>query len=265
MITSTANQTIKHIRALKGRKARDESGSFFVEGLKIVGEAVQLGADVEALIVAPDLLDKRGGFAAQIVRDAQRRNIPILDVSPPVFESISGKENPQGIGAVVRQHLDSLESVNVNEPCWVALEGTQDPGNIGTILRTCDAVGVGGLILLGSTADPYDPGAARASMGAIFSVRLVRSDAAAFARWKTANRIRVVGTSDKAVTDYQAADYTPPMILLMGSERQGLSPETASVCDLLVSLPMRGRMDSLNLAVATGVMLYAIWSKQTRK
>ena len=148
------------------------------------------------------------------------------------------------------------------ELCWIALDAAQDPGNLGTILRTGDAVGAAGVILLGHAADPYDPAALRASMGAVFSQRLVRANFEDLVRWKERNGAALIGTSDAAPTDYQAVRYPRPAILLMGSEREGLSQEQQAACDHLARIPMVGHSDSLNLAVATAVMLYEIFNQR---
>ncbi|PJF31040.1 MAG: RNA methyltransferase [Candidatus Thermofonsia Clade 1 bacterium] len=263
-ITNPANATIKAYRALRQRKARAESGLFLVEGIRLVAEAVQLGALLEALIYAPDLLSSP--FAYQIIEQAQQSGVRVLEVSAEVFASLSDKENPVGLAAVARQMWHSLSEVTFTPEtlCWVALDSPQDPGNIGTILRTCDAVGAAGIILLGNAADPYDPHGVRASMGAIFTQKLVRASYADFLAWQARSEARLIGTSDSAPTDYRAADYTQPLILLMGSEREGLPESLSAACDVLVRLPMRGRCDSLNVAVACGVMLYTILSAQQK-
>jgi len=139
------------------------------------------------------------------------------------------------------------------------LDEVQDPGNLGTILRTSDAVGAQGIILLNHSTDPFDPAVVRASMGAIFSQIIVKSTFEEFSEWKTINQIPVVGTSGKADNEYRALNYPFPMVLLMGSERQGLSKEHYRICDEVVSIPMVGKSDSLNLAIATGVILYEIF------
>ena len=144
------------------------------------------------------------------------------------------------------------------------LDAVADPGNLGTIMRTADAVGCRGIILLGHSTDPYDPTAVKASMGALFSLELFQSDWQPFAQWQRDHRITLVGTSDHAETDYQAIKYRRPLVLLMGSERHGLSSEMMTACDHLVQIPMVGRSDSLNLAVASAVMLYEIFN-QNRK
>src|SRR5215467_9865235 len=183
IISSSANSRIKHIRSLRHRQEREQTGLFFIEGIRLVTEAVQLGAEIETLVVAPDLL--KSSFAQEIVRAQQEHGTPCLEVTADVFTSISVKEGPQGIGAVMRQRWESLEQLRLsNKDYWVALDAAQDPGNIGTIIRTGDAFGSAGLILLGNAADPYDPTALRASMGAIFSQHLVKASFTDFARWK---------------------------------------------------------------------------------
>lgn len=263
IISSTANPRIKHIRLLASRQEREKIQQFFIEGIRIVGEAVQMGADIETLVYAPSLL--KSHFALELVQQQQARGISCLEVSAEVFRSLSTKDGPQGIGAVVRQRWEILEQVIPQQnDFWVALDATQDPGNIGTILRTSDAVGCSGLILLGHSADPYDAGALRASMGAIFSQRLIKASFDDFVQWKQRHTLSVIGTSDAASTDYRATTYHRPIVLLMGSEREGLSPSEQSVCDVMIQIPMVGRSDSLNLAVATGIVLYEIFY-QTRK
>lgn len=263
MITSQSNQNIKLIRSLRQRKERERTNLFFVEGIRLVGEAVQLQASVETVVYAPELLTSQ--FGQELVAIQQKQGVSCLEVSADVFKSLSLKEGPQGIGAVVYQRWEILDNIQSSrELCWVALESAQDPGNVGTILRTSDAVGSAGLILLDNSTDPYDPAALRASMGAVFSQRLVRTTFAEFAGWKKQHRYQVVGTSDKGAEDYQAVRYPQPLILLMGSERQGLAPAQQNLCDTMVKIPMVGRSDSLNLAVATGIVLYEIFNQQRK-
>jgi TrmH family RNA methyltransferase len=260
IITSRSNPTIKRIRALQARKERDEAHAFFVEGIRIVGEAVELQADLEILVVAPDLLTS--GYGQALIQRVQANDIPALTVSADVFRSLSGKEGPQGLGAVVRQRWSCLEE---SDPCaglcWVALERVADPGNLGTILRTADAVGAAGVILLGPSTDPYDPSALRAAMGAIFAQRLVRTSWDPFLAWAHTGSCLLVGAADSTGLDYRKVAYRRPPVLLMGSEREGLSTAQQAACDLLVRIPMVGRSDSLNLAVATGVLLYQIFDR----
>lgn len=264
MITSTANPTIKQIRKLHEKKERLQTGLFYIEGLRIVIEALQQGADVECLVVAPDLLTSEFGW--QKVEEENRRGIQVFQVGQAVFTSLASKENPQGIAAVVRQRWQDASNLHLaSQDLWVALDSVADPGNLGTILRTNDAVGGKGVILLDNSTDPYDLTSIRASMGAIFSQGLVKTTFDQFLQWKQDHDYVLVGTSDSAAVDYCQASYPLPMILLMGSERLGLSEEHMHACDQLVSIPMVGRSDSLNLAVAAGVMLYQIFNQQRER
>jgi len=258
-ISSVSNPRIKFARSLRRRAAREESGQFFVEGIRAVAEAIQLGAEVETVIVASELLTSTlaHGLVRQVPRSAR------LEVTADVFRSLSVQENPQGLGAVVHQHWTDLETVKSDLGlCWVALESVQYPGNLGTVLRTSEAVGGAGVFLLGKATDPYDPLSVRASMGAIFSQRLVRADSEALLTWKRRSGGFVVGTSPSAATDYQALIYPSPLVLLMGSEQHGLSAELLAACDCLVRIPMVGRCDSLNLAVSAGTMLYEVFNQR---
>ncbi len=260
IITSFTNQKVKLIRKLDQKKYRQETGLFFIEGLRTVGEAVQMGAPIRSLVTSPELLVSDFGLA--LLNHPNVENVDRIEVSGEVYTSMAHKEGPQGIGALVRQDWQDLASVKVlPTDLWVVLEAIADPGNLGTIMRTADAVGARGIILLGHATDPHDPTAVKASMGSIFSLELVQSDWEAFQGWKTARGITLVGAADSANSDYQAVRYPRPLALLMGSERHGLSPEQMNACDQMVFIPMAGRSDSLNLAVATAVMLYEIYNQ----
>jgi TrmH family RNA methyltransferase len=258
VISSVNNPHIKAIRALRTRKGRAEQGTFFVEGLRIVGEAVQTGAEIVQIVTAPDLLIS--AFGRETAIRAEQNGAMRVEVTKAVFAALSEKDGPQGIAAVIRQRWTALEAfpARPDRLCYVALESPQDPGNIGTVIRTAEAVGAAGLILIGDSADPYDPGSVRASMGAIFDLPLARASFESFITWARERGIRIIGTSGASPTDYRAVRYAPPQALLMGSEREGLSAAQQAACDVVVRLPMVGRSDSLNLAVATGVMLYAL-------
>ncbi len=261
IISSHNNPTVKAIRALSSRKERERSGLFFVDGLHLVAAAAQQQAEIATCVVAPELLTS--AFGRELVRALAQSSAHIIEVTADVFQSLAAKEHAQGIGIVARQHWLDLARVGPQAgQCWVALDTVQYPGNLGTILRTCDAVGGAGVILLGSTTDPYDTAAVRASMGAIFSQRLARASYAEFAAWCRRHNLVVVGTSPAAAQDYQAVAYRPPLVLLMGSEPRGLAHEQQALCDVMVNIPMVGHSDSLNLAVATGLVLYEIFNQQ---
>lgn len=261
LISSPSNPAIKQMRALRTRKERERTSACWVEGIRIVAAAIQRGAAIERLVVAPDLLTSP--FARELVAAQQARGTASTEVTAEVFATLSSKDGPQGIGAVVRQQWTALDQVAPGDAlCWIALDAAQDPGNLGTILRSADAVGAAGVMLLGHAADPYDPAALRASMGAVFAQRLVRTSFDDLLRWKTHHHATLIGTSDAAPSDYHTVRYPLPAVLLMGSEREGLSPAQQAACDLLVNIPMTGYSDSLNLAVATAIMLYELFNQR---
>jgi TrmH family RNA methyltransferase len=186
-------------------------------------------------------------------------------VSESAFESFSEKENPQGIAAIVHQRQRRLQDAPAFDMA-VALVSPQDPGNVGTILRTIDAAGVDALILLDGGADPYHPSVVRASMGSIFWKPFFSGVFPEFLNWVTKHGIHLIGTSAHATVDYRQIRLDGrPTVLLLGSEQKGLLPEQMAACEELVSLPMRGRATSLNLAVAAGIFLYSMDSKHDPK
>lgn len=259
-LSSLQNSRIKEIRALSQRRTRYETGLFFVEGIRLVGEALQTRAEIKNIVVAPELL--RSEFGKQLISRARDDGVECLTVSPAIFQKLSSKDGPQGIGAVVRQKWTALGEVKPDEKLgWIVLEEVADPGNLGTILRTGDAVGASGVILLGNTVDPYEPASVRGSMGSIFSQHLIRTSLEDLIQWKHESNVPMVGTSDAASIDYREADYTPPLLLCLGGERHGLSETHIKACKIVVRIPMVGRADSLNLAIAAGVMLYDAYSR----
>ena len=256
-LTNPRNPHIKQARLLlRQRKLRDEAGLFVVEGIKHVGEAVAAGAALEYLCYAPDLLESR--FAYDLIEEQSRRGLHCYALAADVFESVAEKEHPQGILAVVRQPRALLSELRPDRFGWgVAVVNPQDPGNIGTLLRTIDAVGASGLILLEGGADPYHPNSVRASMGALFWLPIASATFAEFTQWAGGHGYHLYGTSAHGAPDYrEVKEYQRPAILLLGSEQKGLTDEQRAACEQLIRLPMRGRASSLNLAVAAGVVLY---------
>jgi TrmH family RNA methyltransferase len=246
------------ICALGKRAERDRTQTFFTEGLRFVGQAVAQEAEIEAVLVVPKTLEH--SFGLKLRRQLEEKRVPIWEITPELFQRLSRAEEPQWIGAVIRQRW-AAPTTATSSPglCWVALDQVHSPGNLGTILRTSEAVGASGLIALGDSVDPYDPGCVRATMGAVFAQQFVRMAPAEFAAWKQHTGVYLVGTSPHAKRDYRAVAYPPGTVLLMGGERKGLSSERQGLCDELVRIPMVGQADSLNLAVATGVMLYEVF------
>ncbi|MBN9392413.1 MAG: RNA methyltransferase [Chloroflexi bacterium] len=260
-ISSRANPLIKQVRQLRQRKYRDETGLFYVEGIRLVVEALKSGNKIENLLVAPELLTSQ--FAHDFLKTAGSNGLNKVEVSREVFESFALKENPQGLAAVLKAKWSSLPEVDRENPeVILALNEIQDPGNLGSIIRTADAVGLDTLALLGNCTDPYDPVAIRASMGAVFTQNLIKMSFEELAAWTAGKGIQLIGASGNAQVNYRAASYPRPLVLLMGSEQHGLSNYQQAACDMLVSIPMKGRSDSLNLAIATSIILYEVFSRQ---
>ncbi|HEY2662554.1 MAG TPA: RNA methyltransferase [Caulobacteraceae bacterium] len=255
-VTSLTNPTVKAVRALHLRKERDETGLFLAEGLKLIGEALDLGHTPRILLYGPE------AASLPILRRAIELTTAaggdVIEVNREILEKVSRRDNPQTVIAVFPQifhDLSGLEPSKAN--CWVALQAVRDPGNLGTIVRTTDAAGCGGVILVGDCCDPYSVEAVRATMGSIFAVPLYKATVAEFIAWRGGWTGSVVGTLLTSTVDHNGADYRRPTLILMGNEQAGLPPELAAVCDVNVKIPMRGRADSLNLSVATGIMIYA--------
>ena len=250
LITSLTNPLIKKVRALRQRRARTEAGLFIAEGLHHVGEALEAGWEIDSILYSPDVLTS--GFARDLIA---RFSSVMQPVSAKVMDSLADKENPQGMLAVIHQRstrLADLKSLQVA----AAVVSPQDPGNIGTILRTLDAVGADALFLLDGGADPYHPTSVRASMGTIFWKPVVQTSFNEFIEWSRRGGYQRIATSAHAEQNYGDLNLGTPWILVLGSEQKGLSVEQIRACDASVSLPMRGRVSSLNLAVAAGILLY---------
>ena len=252
VITSLTNPSVKAARALHLRKERDETGLFLAEGLKIVTEAIELGRTPRLLLHSADAADH------PLLRRAASLARETVEVTAAILAKISRRDNPQTVLGIFEQAFTPLASIEPGAArCWVALQAVRDPGNLGTILRTADAAGCGGVILVGDCCDPYSVEAVRATMGSIFAVTIAKASVEAFMAWRNGWPGSVVGALLSATMDFRAADYRAPSLILMGNEQAGLPPELAGVCDTAVKIPMRGRADSLNLAVATGLMIYA--------
>ena len=257
-ITSPANSKLKFIRKLQDRRTRDENNVFYIEGIRIVGEALNCHWTIKEVYYSPELMEV--GFATQLIQSIQNQKIKIYELGKEVFKSISIKDGPKGISAIVEKQHFPIENI-LNGGIWIALDRIQDPGNLGTILRTADAIGAAGVLLIDNCTDPYDLGAIRSSMGAIFSLEIIKSTSSEIINLINRNDILTIGTSDSAQLDYRDCKYSDNMILLMGSEREGLSQPLVKICSNIVKIPMVGKSDSLNLAVATGICLYEIFNQ----
>ncbi len=255
-ITSLTNQTVKDIRALHMRKEREATGHFLSEGLKIIIDALDQGITPLILVYGKDA--DPHPLLKRAIDETLKAKGEVLEVTREILEKISRKDNPQMVVAVFAQRIATLSDINPDSnDVWVALEQVRDPGNLGTIIRTADAAGIGGVILIGDCVDPFSVETVRATMGSVFALPIVKCTREEFladrGRWTGS----VVGTLLTAKHDHRSAPYRRPTLIVMGTEQSGLTPDIAATCDTNVKIPMRGRADSLNLSVATGIMIYA--------
>jgi TrmH family RNA methyltransferase len=255
-VTSLSNPIVKDIKALSDKKHRDETKSFMAEGLKLVIDALELGFEIRTLVYAKNVKDK-----PQVVQCATKtvaRGGLVLEVSEKVLSSITRRDNPQMVVGIFTQRWTDIRDLKpaANET-YVALDRVRDPGNLGTIIRTADAAGASGVILVGETTDPYSMETVRATMGSVFALPLVKASPADFLAWKKGAGVSVVATHLAGAVDYRTIDYKKkPVVLLMGNEQSGLPEALAREADALARIPQAGRADSLNLAIATGIMLF---------
>ncbi|MFM9977539.1 MAG: TrmH family RNA methyltransferase [Sphingomonadaceae bacterium] len=252
-ITGFSNPLVKQVRSLRDKKHRRASGQFLAEGLRILTEALDAG-------VAPQMLWRTAESADHpLVARLEAAAGAVFVTSPDILSKLSGKDNPGSVIGVYRETGVALEALDrTRADIWLVAQALRDPGNLGTILRTGDAVGAGGLILIDECADPFSVEAVRASMGAIFTQAVVHTDWEPFIEWLRNGPGQLVGTSLDTELDYQTPRYAAPVFVLTGNESQGLPDTYAAACDLLVKMPMRGKADSLNAAIATAVMAYEV-------
>ncbi len=258
LITSLTNDRIKFIRSLDMRKVRKETGLFSAEGVSILLTAREHGHVPEILVYLAG--SASGGIARGLVQWALSAGAECLEVTPQVLGKLADKDNPQTMMGVFRQRWAEapVPAKLTKDAVWLVLEEIRDPGNLGTIARTVDAVGASGMILAGTCCDPFQHEAVRATMGSIFAVPLVRMDLAACAGLMTAWPGTVAGTHLNARQDFRTQHYAGPVLIVMGGEGPGLSEMLTNACSALVKIPMAGRLDSLNLAIATAWTLYHV-------
>lgn len=255
-VTSVSNPMVKDIRALAMKKHREDARAFLAEGLKLVIDALDLGWTIRTLVFGKAALGN-----ALVERTAARAvaaGAMVIEASAKVLEAITRRDNPQMVVAVFEQRWAKIRDFTPRgEAFYVALDRVRDPGNLGTIIRTADAAGASGVILIGETTDPFAIETVRATMGSIFAVPIAHASEEEFVAYAHAFPGVVAGTHLKGAVDYRSVDWTGrPVLLVMGNEQQGLTDRLAGACPVLVRIPQAGRADSLNLAVATGIMIY---------
>jgi TrmH family RNA methyltransferase len=245
---------LSRIRRLRLRSAREATGQYYVEGLRQVFRALDANLPVELLVYCETLAPT---IAQQRVRIARREGARVLRVTPEQFRSVSIADRASGVGALLCQHWSSLRDADpAGGLCWIGVSVTRSPGNLGTLLRTAEAVGAAGVIVLESVTDPFDDRVVRASMGGIFGLRLVRAGHEEVAEWASRHGCNVVGTSPHGSVSYTEVPHRSPLVVLFGEERRGLTDRELRLCTHTATIPMVGRADSLNVGVAAGVVLF---------
>lgn len=260
-ITAFSNPLIKRVRLLRDKRHRKDEGLFLAEGLRILTEAREAGRLPHYLFFAGD--SGAHPLVQALVAATEAAGGEAIETNADILSKLSGKDNPGAVVGVYPEFAVPLAALDRSKAgIWLVAERLRDPGNLGTILRTGDAVGAGGLILLDEHVDPFSVEAVRASMGALFTVPVAQARWGEFREWLRSGPGQLVGLSLDTDQDYQAPAYAAPTFLLTGNEAQGMPDFMAAECDLLVKIPMLGKADSLNAAVATAVMAYTVLARQ---
>jgi TrmH family RNA methyltransferase len=264
LISSAANPLIRRMRQLADRRHRRREGAFVVQGIQPVWHAVLAGAPIETLIVAPALLTAPA--AVRLVADQEERGVRVARVTAELFGRLADRDGPTGLAAIVRARLAALTDLTVLPgSAFIALHEISNPGNLGTIIRTADAAGMSGVLLIGQATDPHDPAAVKASMGALFSVPVAHAASAdEFFGWAAAAGVTVAAASGAGAAGIWAAALPLPLAILLGSEGPGLPDSLLARSDLTVRIPMTGTAESLNVAVAAGILMYETWRRGDR-
>lgn len=262
-ITGFSNPTVKFLRSLREKKHRKASGKFLAEGLRLLTDARESGRVPEVLVMAEGR--ENHPLLAALERAVEVAGGEVIETSAEILAKITGKSNPQTVAGMFGEWDTSLEGLDPScAPIWLVAQALRDPGNLGTMLRTGDAVGAGGLILIDDCADPFGVEAVRASMGAIFTQRVATTRWDEFLAWLRDGPGQLVAASLRDAVPYREAPYAAPCFLLVGNESQGLPEDYERACDLRVTMPMRGRADSLNAAVAGAVLAYEVLASLDR-
>jgi len=256
-ITGFSNPTVKALRSLREKKHRKAAGKFLAEGLRLLTDARECGHLPEVLVMAEGR-DEHPLLAA-LEADVLSAGGEVIETSVDILSKITGKDNPQAIAGVFAEFDIGLAKLDqLSARLWLVAQAVRDPGNLGTMLRTGDAVGAGGLILVDDCADPFSVEAVRASMGAVFTQAIAHARWDEFLPWLRQGSGQLVAASLRDAVPYRGASYASPCFILVGNESRGLPEEYEAACDLRVTMPMKGRADSLNAAVATAVLAYEV-------
>jgi len=263
VLSSLQNPRIKSLVRLRDRRDRDRDGQFVIEGYREISRAVESKLPMEEVFTCPELY--LGVQEQQLLEEASSRcGAQICYVTKEVFQKVSYRDRPDGLIArapkpewgLDRWNLESDESGQGDSPIFIVAQSIEKPGNLGTLLRTADAAAVSGLVVVDRCTDIFNPNVVRASVGTLFTVPVVECSSEDALAWFRERRIRLVATSPDASESYTESDLSGPIAIVMGSEQYGLDERWLSQTDLQVSIPMAGSADSLNVAMATAVVLF---------
>ena len=256
-ITGFSNPTVKALRALRVKKHRKASGRFLAEGLRLLTDALDSGHVPETLVLATGR--EPHPLLAELERSVAQAGGEVIEMPPDILGKITGKDNPQAVAGVFAEFDTALDGLDRGRAdIWLVAQALRDPGNLGTMLRTGDAIGAGGLILIDDCADPFSVEAVRASMGAVFTQQIAQARWEEFEPWLRGGEGQLVAASLREAVPYRGAPYAAPCFVMVGNESQGLPEAYEAACDLRVTMPMKGRADSLNAAVAAAVLGYEV-------
>ena len=252
IISSKDNEIIKNIKKLKDKKYRDLEGSYLIEGIKIVKEAISENANIKQIVVCEEYLGNEE-LDKDVLYEIAKYNIAY--VTKNVFNLLTDVKTPQGIIAIIGKKISS-EVVDYNQDIIIALDDIQDPGNLGTILRTVDSANLNQIILSKGSADPYNPKVVRSTMGAIFRVNIIETDNLKEKLLKAQeNNFKIMVTSLNTQNSIYNVDFNKKVIVI-GNEASGVSKPIQEIADEKVKIPMLGKTESLNASVAAGIMIY---------
>lgn len=262
VISSLQNARVKSLVRLRDRRERERTGTFLVEGYRELLRGVESGLTVEAVYVCPALF--LGGNETTLAEAARASGAELVELSVDAFAKVSYRDRPEGILAVARRPETALARLRLDHGTFLlAVESIEKPGNLGTMLRTADAAGMTGVVVADPTTDPFNPNVVRASLGTLFTVPIAVSATDETIAALRAAGVRMVATSPSAPTLIWEADLTGPVAIVVGSEQYGLSETWFDAADAAVSIPMGGKVDSLNAAVAAAVAIFEAVRQRT--
>lgn len=255
VITSKQNQRVKDLARLRDRRDRDKAGVFLIEGYRAINRALEKNVPLTEFYFSPDWF--LGENEPALIERAKKAGAETYEVSKDVFTKFTYRDRPDGLLAVAKQWHTGLEDLKLSEkPFLLVVEAIEKPGNLGTILRSADGAGVDAVIVCDAVTDVFNPNVVRSSTGVLFSVPVVVSDSQTVHKWLKSKDIKIVSTTPDTDNIYTKVDLTGPIAIVMGSEQYGLTDFWLKQCDIPVRIPMHGLADSLNVALATGLMVY---------